>query len=320
MKHSFLILSILFLCSAGCIQKDIPYTLSEAEKTFTEFCKAEGDVDVTARSVGRTLWVYLPLKISLFNIKASGQKTTADKQPTPLSLSAIDGEKSSSLFSFRYDIIPDALPGDTPPYGMQYNEEFTAKRRILYYGLQESFFGLPEEAAPRFVVIVSVDLSTGIGMKSTLCLADLKKYMTGAIFDDYMLREVADMVGDPALIGDMAGRALERTDVPWAEFLTGQIKQRIRFKFTQSDFKPEADPDRVITTIVANTLALYEFEDFEKIRLYNWRDKREMLFDKEQLRSFVDVLPEKERAGRFTTIKFDTSNFAPGGQKGTGDK
>jgi hypothetical protein len=299
--------------------KDTAYTPTEAETKLVEFCKKESNLDVFVHQVGRTEWIYLTMNEPIFAVQATPPNEHPGRKPAPFSLLSLEGDYDNRAFAFTYDIVPDVLPPEPITYGQSYNENYTKKRQLIYQGLQESFFNLAKDedtkaAAPIFFVIVVADINTGVGTKNTIYLEDLKVSMTGAIpSDEYYLRELSEIFGDKKLINDKTGNNLARGEEIWPDFLADQIKQRIRFRFTQSDFPPQADPDREIIAIVANTLHLYPFRDFDRIDLYNLRQKREMDFSSEQLKTFEEQPVWSKDKGKLTVIKFRVPQTPPGG-------
>ncbi|MEI6437258.1 MAG: hypothetical protein WCO69_00745 [Candidatus Omnitrophota bacterium] len=306
-----LLLTTAFL--GGCAVKEKLYTPSEAEKKLVAFCKKESSAPISliTHITGKTLWVYVPFNEPIFTIKpAPGDK--AEKKHTPLDLLYLGGDfDEKNNFSFEYDIVSDTIPADPATYGSGYNEKFAKIRQLIYQGLQESIFNITPGNAPDFVVVVIADITTGVGIKSLLYLSDLKQFMTDAIpSDEYYMREQNEIFGNQDMTNDTAGKSLTYTDVSWTDFLVSQIKTRIKFKFTQSDVKPDSDPDKLIASCAANTLRFYPFKDYSGVYLYNIRQKRDMLFDKTQLKTFE----EKDwwaSKGKFTTIHFDAGQIKP---------
>ncbi len=300
-----LILAVSLLTGCGW-PKDQRYTASEAEQKFITFCQTEGSITATTRSVGKTQWIYVPLEIPLFDIKATrGEKPK--RMRTPLSLLSLEIKYKTSAFSLEYDIIPDVLPPESPSYASGYNEAYTKKRQLIYQGIQETFFNIKDPAEmPIFFVVVVADITKGVATRSTLYLEDLRKFMTEALPpDEYYMREQNDIIGNPELVGDKTGQYLTYQDVAWPDFLTDQMKTRIKYKFSGSTFPPKTEPDQVIIGLVANTVRFYPFQDFTTIKLSNFREKRELEFSKEQLKAYEEKpLWESER-GRMTVIRFD---------------
>ncbi|MBF0595409.1 MAG: hypothetical protein HQL22_10655 [Candidatus Omnitrophica bacterium] len=307
---SLLILGLIF--GAGCAPKDKLYTPSEAEKKLAAFCLKEGETTIFTRIVGKTLWVYIPFDEPLFTVKPLSSNEPREKKKSPLGLLYLGGQfDEQKNFSFEYDIVPDVISADKLTYTTSYNEKISKKRQLMYTALQESVFNMTPKDSPDFVVIVIAELKTGVGIKSTLYLSDLKQYMTQAIpAEEYSLREWNLIFGSDDLANDRQGRSLAYEDVDWKDFLVEQIKRRINFIVTQSDFPPKSDPDKAFATAAADTLRYYPFTDYQGVYLYNMRAKREMLFNKVQLKTFEEK-SAWEGHGKLTTIHFDMNNVQP---------
>lgn len=301
-------LALFLLCSGnGCNwMKDKTYTPREAEANLVAFCQKEGNTTITVRGVEKTEWIYVPLNESLFGLKpSSDDNARPERKPTPFALLSLDGEfNKDKKFAFTYDIVPDVLPGEAPTYGMNYSEAYTKKKQLIYQGLQETFFNVKAAEAPHFFVIVIADVTQGLATKNTIYLRDLKEFMTGSIFEEYYLRELNEVLGNRNLIGNQNGHGLVYEPVRWTQFLTDQIKNRVRYKFTQSDFKPQSAPDLEIVKIAANALRIYPFEDFAGLYLYNRREKKERVFSREALKGFEEKSAWEDDRGRFTTIRY----------------
>ncbi len=298
------------LCLGGCESlKDKVYTPSQAEKKLAEFCLKEGNLNIITRQINQTLWVYAPLPDAIFDVKPSRDKKDTERKIMPFSLLSLQSEFSQQYFKFNFDVVPDVLSSEPTTYGSAYNEAYTKKRQLIYQGLQESLFNAKEtaqEPMPLFIIILVADINKGIATKSTIYLRDLRQYMTEAIPpDEYYMRELNEIVGDEKLIHDAKGRYVPFASISWAYFLTEQIKNRIKFKFTSSDFPPETDPLTEIATLAANTLRFYPFGDYIGITFYDVRAKKETIMAKEQLKKYAIKTEWEETQGRLTTIHFE---------------
>ena len=208
--------------------------------------------------------------------------------------------------------MTDVLAGEANTYGSAYNENYTKKRQLIYQGLQETVFNVDKAKAPDFVIILIADVTKGLATKSTLYLTDLKQFLSEALPpDEYYLREATEILGDQNLIGDKQGRSIQYKDVVWPDFLTEQLKNRIRYKLTQSEFPPEGKPDTEIIRIAANTFRFYPFKDYVGIHLYNMREKKSYTYSKDQLFIFEEK-PKWQDKGRYTTIRFDGNKLTTG--------
>lgn len=320
-RHGMMLALVLLLTNCSWT-KESRYTPSEAEIKLAAFCQKESQLTIATRFVGKTLWVYAALDEPLFSVKPSPASNRAEKTPAPFGLLYIDTQFTEEKnFALTYDIVKDVLPADPVTYGSAYNENYTKKRQVIYQGLQESIFNVETDKEPTFIVIVLADITTGVATKSTFTLKDLKGYMSEALpMDEYYLREANVIFGDKALMGDKNGFSLTYTDIAWSDFLSEQINNRVRFRFTQSDFQPKAEPDKIILEIAANTLRFYPFTDYTGVTLNNLRDKKENSFSKEELKSFEEEKFWEKSAGRLTTIHFNAGNLFTNGSKSDDNK
>lgn len=293
----------------GCSFKDRTYTPSEAEKKLVLFCKKEGELPVYTRRLGKTLWIYTALKEPLFTMRSSPDREDPKRKVQPLALLSIQAEYSQRYFKFNYDIVPDVLAGEPVSYGSGYNELYTKKRQLIYQAIQESFFNAASKTndlMPEFVVVMVADINTGIATRTTFYLRDLKQSLTEAIPpEEYYMRELNEIIGKQGLIQDPTGRNAPYVEITWPYFLTEQIKNRIKFKFTGSDFPPDSAPTKEIAKIAANTLRFYPFADYDGVVLYDVRGKKEQVLGKDGLKTYAEKTSWEDSKGKLTTIRFE---------------
>ena len=266
-------------------------------------------MDIVTRRVGATLWVYVPLNIALFDVKASDPKDAPERKINPFSLLSLQAEFTEQFFKFNYDLVPDVISGEAQTYGSTYNEAFTTKRQTIYAGLQETFFNAKsknKDLMPDFIVVMAMDISRGVGVKSYFYLQDFKKYASQALpSEEYFMREINEVMGNKKLIQDTKGLNVPYAEITWPHFLTEQIKGRIRFKFSQSDFPPETNPVDEMSRIAANTLGYYpEFTLYKGVVLYGVRDKKETVLDRKKLKDLEEKPLRDDDNGKLTTIHF----------------
>jgi hypothetical protein len=309
--HALILLTITSaLLAGGCdALKEKAYSPTEAEKKFTAFCLKEGNLSTTTKRLGRTLWIYAPIPEAIFDMKPSPDHDKPERKKQPYALLSLQAEFSQNYFKFNYDAVPDVLAGEPVTYGSAYNELYTKKRQLIYQALQESFFNakdLPHDAMPEFVVVMLADIQKGLATKSIFYMRDLKQYVTEVIPpDEYYMRELNEVIGKQALIGDSKGKNAPYAEITWTNFLTDQIKNRIKFKFSASDFPPDDDPQLVIARIAANTLRFYPFTDYTGVVLYDVRGKKEDTLTKADLANYVEKTGWEDSHGRLTTIHFE---------------
>lgn len=304
-------LLILVFLTSGCgLLKDKAYTLTQAEEKLVEFCAREGETPIVTRRLGRTQWIYLPMKDPLFDFKLSPGQGHTKKKITPLMLLSLEGSYTEGTFSFDYDTITDVIPPDPTDYGSAYTETYIKKRQLVYQALQETFFNLDDnqetrDSAPLFFIIVIADTTKGLATRSTVYFSDIRGYLTAAIPpDEYYLRERIEIIGDEEMIGNLTGQGLKFEDVAWPEFLAEQIKFRARFKFTQSDFPPESDPGQTIAGIAVNTLRFYPFKEYDRIVTSDIRAKTSKTYTKEDFVLLEEKPLWERKSSRMHVIRF----------------
>ena len=301
-----LVAFVLSSCSQKIEQK---FTVNEAQKKFEDKCLKDFNLHVRTRQVGRTFWIYLPLKGPIFDYEVQKSSASGEPKNAPkYALNFVDGKFNNNIFSFEYDII-DKKKSKDEDYGFSssYTDNYVKNQNNLFTSIYEVFFNTKAKAGevlPQFFVLVITDIKKGIETRGTFYLKDFMRYMSGDIpNDEYMKRFLSDRKGSPSMIGDETGSHIKYKDIPMEEFLTKQIVNRVHFKFQYSDFSPTDNYDNAIVSIAADTLRYYHFEDFTNVRLINLRLAKNFLFDKSQLVNFGEDKP-KENKGKLVHIRF----------------
>jgi len=303
------------LVFSGCSKKIeiAKFTVTEGQKKFEDKCLKDYNLHVRTRQVGRTFWIYLPIKTPIFDYEVQKNQAPASASDSSngakYSLNFVDGKFQNNIFSFEYDIV-DKKKTKEEDYGFNssYTDSYSKIKYNLYTSIYEVFLNIkPKEGelTPQFFVAIISDINKGIETRSTFFLQDFMRAMSGEIpNDEYVKRFIEDRKGSTSIIGDETGSHIKYSDITMGEFLTKQVLNRIRFKFQYSDFAPKADNDHTIIGLVADTLRYYHFENFTNIRLNNLRLGKKYLFDKPLLVNFGDDKP-KENKGRLVHIRFE---------------
>ncbi len=298
----------------GCAKKE-PNTkppLSEAQKNFEKKCREDFDLQVVTRTVGQTIYAYLPTDKPMFDYEAQKENTETAQAKTPkFSVQYADGEFKGNAFNFEYDIIKKTKSSkEDYGYNTAYTDAYIKMQNNLFTAMAETFADVPlenpapKEAVLKFFVVVITDIKKGMETRSTIYWLDFKRYMAGDLpYDEYMKRFLSDVKGGQSMIGDETGSHIDYKDIRIEDFLTKQIINRIHFKFERSDFQPPDDYDSTIADIVADTTRYYKFTAFEALRLENLRSNKKLLFDATQLASFGDDKDFKD--GKLIHIIFE---------------
>ncbi|MBI3602066.1 MAG: hypothetical protein HY209_04150 [Candidatus Omnitrophica bacterium] len=295
---------------SGCSQKiEHPLTVTEAQKKFEDKCLKDFNLHVRTRQVGHSFWVYLPVKEPIFDYEVQKNKAPEPKNSSKFAVNFADGTFHNDIFSFEYDMI-NKKKSKEEDYGFasSYTDSYSKTQNNIFTAISDVFFNAKakgDEQDIKFCVVIITDIKKGIETKSTFYLQDFMHYMTGALpYEEYMKRFLADQKGSLSMIGDETGSHIKYSDITMEDFLTKQIINRIRFKFTRSDFPPGADYDTAIIDLVADALRYYHFENFTNVRLNNLRLDKKYLFDRTQLANFGEEKPQKSQ-GRLIRIRFD---------------
>jgi len=304
---------LLVLSSCAKIGPPPPTPLTAAEEQFSKICREEMKYDVHVTRAGQTVWVYIPLTNNIFDIKASAKNQAPKAAPLKSwSIQFLESKFQDKTFAVSFDIEFTKKYDKDNGIQNKYSEEYSKKQREVLTALTRAYFDvgrlpgdiifkdkdkqkthdnlvntyLPPNRPPDFFVMVFADIKRGIAAKTVTYFPDMKMALANppAIpSEEFTKRYIAEIYGDPDLIGDKAGSHLKIEDIQLPDFLAKQIENRVKIKFTQSAFPPKDDAQTEIWTIVAETLRLYHFSDFQNIKLIDLKNEKESLYDKSQL-------------------------------------
>ena len=302
-------LGIILLMTPGCGQTPPlqPVDLSAVNERLINICKKDYNFEPVVKALKNTVWIYVPMKDPMVAIKASeAGPSKSDKREIKLTTKFLESSFVDNKFVIRYDIgMSDSYTKD-PGYGLPYTEEYTAMQRNIIAAVGRAYSdvetlpagrnmlvqaagGQPTDHGPEFAVIVIADVLNGMESRFTVYLPDLLRGMSDqSFFEEYAKRLAADEIyGHDIIKGDFTGRHLDVKEMTWGDFLAKQILHRIRFKYTQSDFKPSGDATDEILAAVAQTTSAYSFTDFTSIELNDLADGKKYSFDQKQLQTFL---------------------------------
>jgi hypothetical protein len=319
----------LSLLSVNCSLPPSARTLSESTKKLKKICKEEYNLDVVLSQTANTLWIYVPMEETFINLKAT-EDGPQEAQPPSESrqIFFLDTKFDNGSFRIRYDIGKAKKSAESPGYGLEYSQKFKDAQRHLLTAIAQSFGDVerPKDGAglfarvagdidyvgeeknsrhkqlvhsyvqtervPDFFVVVLADIKTGLETKMYFYLDDFLRSLADPLFtEEYSLRALNEgATGKLDIVGDKAGQHLKIYDMTWPEFLAKQIKHRIQFKYTQSDFKPDDNSETTMLTIVAQATQAYNFKNFTDVELINLGQETRRVVTRQQ----VDLyLPQK---------------------------
>jgi len=295
----------------GCTSKKIALRppVTDLQKKFEIKCRKDYNLNVTTRLVGRTFWIYAPTDKPLFDFAAESPSPPDPlKKPAKYDLLYIDGSYKDHTFNFEYDVIPK-IKSDMQNEGIRnegtdyfnklYNNLFTAVTETL----------LDPNTPISFVVMAITDIKKGIEARYTFYLEDYRMAsVEGIPYDEFSKRVLQESKGSTDYIGDEIGQHLEYNDVQMPDFLTKQMINRIRFKFTQSDFPPQENYEDAIIDVIADTNRYYHFKDFKEVLTLDIRTKKQMILTPKQLDLFGEDKPKsgnQKSGGKLIHIIFE---------------
>ena len=296
----------------GCTSKKIDIARpapTDIQKKFEIKCRKDYNLNISTRLVGKTFWIYAPTDKPLFDFAAETPPPPDPlKKPAKYNLLYITGSYKNNAYSFDYDIIPktkselanEGIRNEgTDYFNKLYNNLFTAVTETL----------LDPNTPISFVVISITDIKKGIEARYTFYLEDYRMAsVEGIPYDEFSKRVLQESKGSTDYIGDEIGQHLEYSDIYMPDFLTKQMINRIRFKFTQSDFPPQQSYEEAILGVIADTNRYYHFKDFKEVVTNDIRAKKKMIFSPKQLDSFGDDKPkdeDKKSNGKLIHIIFE---------------
>jgi len=296
----------------GCTSKKIAFPrppLTDLQKKFEIKCRKDYNLSVITRLVGKTFWIYAPTGKPLFDFAAETPSPPDPlKKPAKYDLLYVNGSYEDLVFYFEYDVIPKIKSNlqnegirneGTDYFNKLYNNLFTAVTETL----------LDPKTPVSFVVMAITDIKKGIEARYTFYLEDYRMAsVEGIPYDEFSKRVLQESKGSKDYIGDEIGQHLEYNDIKMPNFLTKQMVNRIRFKFTQSDFPPQENYEEAIVGTIADTNRYYHFNGFKEVRTDDIRTKKKMIFTPKQLDFFGEDKPKGENqksSGKFIHIIFE---------------
>jgi hypothetical protein len=284
-----LFIVLIGMSAAGCTNKKVMVRppATNLQKAFETKCHKDYNLNIITRIVGKTFWIYAPTDKPLFDFAAESP-TPPDplKKPAKYDLLYINGVFQDNAFNFDYDVIPKTKSDaqnegirneGTDYFNKLYNNLFTAVTETL----------LDPKTPISFVVMSITDIKKGIEARYTFYLDDYRKAsVEGIPYDEFSKRVLQESKGSTDYIGDEIGQHLEYNDIHMPDFLTKQMINRIRFKFTQSDFPPQENYEDAIIGTIADTTHYYLFKDFKEVHTNDIRAKKKMIITAQQLEFF----------------------------------
>lgn len=263
-KAGLKVIPLILFLSACSYSTSPSFSRKEISAAVKDICKKEYKLDVSASLIGDSLWVYMPLE----NIISKPAKP--EKYIERFTLEERGNALDEKILKINYLIRSTAEKEKEQEVTIDksVNEKIfnvlQVIRRVLF-----SMDNLKKDA-PLFFCIVTADIKNGFELKQIFHLMDLKKLSYGIISQtEYQHRIIQSTAISPQIINDLEGRHLDYRQITLDEFIADQIQSRIRLKFGKPEVEKNADIDKEVLKIVASTLNIYEFKDFNFVELMN---------------------------------------------------
>jgi len=249
----------------GCSSSTTPtYRKEDIENAIQNLCKIEYKLDIKAKLIGHTLWVYVPVEGLI------EKSDKPEKYVEKFNIELNESEFADEILKLRYSIKP--IPEQEKYQEYKYNKKILEDINNVWKVLRRVIFSMKctKEEEPKFYSLIIADINTGIQIKELLYYLDLKKVSYGYIsWDEYQHRSIMDQNISPELIGDKEGLHINYKDITLEEFLLVQIQHRIKLKFQKPEVNKNADIDKEIIKIIEYTIKTYDFKDFSAVELNN---------------------------------------------------
>lgn len=266
-RYALPLLNLLFISYilSGCISSGEPTYLKEGiVDGIRDISKKEYNIDVTAKLIGQTLWIYIPLE-DMFE--------KSDKPEKFIERFVIeDNKKSFENKTLKIEYLIKNVADKEKSHDIKYSKDAMEKINNVWKALRRVLFsmGQAEKGGPQFICLVTADTKNGFEIKELFYIEDLKKVSYNFIsWGEYQHRTIQDTAISADIIGDKEGKHLVYKEITWEQFIINQIEHRIKLKFQKPEVEKNADIDKEILRIVASTLKIYGFRDFSSVELTN---------------------------------------------------
>ena len=265
-------LSFLFLLFLGCTSSTEPTFIKEnVAESIQEICEAEYDIRIETKLVGETVWVYLPVE----DILQEAEKP--QKYSEKFEIGLLDNRFYSDSLQLAYSI--KSIPETQKNQEVEYNKSVSEKLNNVWKVLRRVILSMDHRRAdiPKFYCVITADIKNGFEIVDVFYYLDLKKVSYQFIsWGEYQHRAIQEVVQSPEIFADTYGLHVNHKDITWEDFLTAQIKHRIRLKFQKPEVKEDADIDKEILKVVVYTLKTYDYRDFRTVEIENLLTKNKI--------------------------------------------
>jgi len=281
LKNLFLLFSALFLFG-GCAPKPVAVEtpdLASAQRKLQAICRDELKAPIVSSVIENTLFIYLPMREDIIEIKASGDGVSSSKTSSiKPSVNYLQIDYHESRFIIEYDIGTAESYAKDYGYTNAYSERFQTIQQGLLSAVNRSFYNVRDHKID-FVQFTVADINNGIESENIVYMDDLKKALSPLQTlpqDEFIKRYVSELHGNTKAINDLDGTHLSLHPISLPEFLAKQMMGRINFKYQRSNFPPGTNAQDEILAQVNETLRVYSFKDYSEIVLADLRTGNDM--------------------------------------------
>ncbi|OGX46105.1 MAG: hypothetical protein A3G38_01065 [Omnitrophica WOR_2 bacterium RIFCSPLOWO2_12_FULL_51_8] len=268
------LLALFFL--SGCFSYTQPTYLKEnIPAGIEEICRSEYKFHVKSKLSGATLWIYVPLEDIV--VKPDKPEKVTERFLVEKNLSHLQDGILKADYLVR--AVPEKIKYQQAGYDPQAAEKINQLYRVLMRVLTSMEKLRAQEL--QLVCVVTADINNGFQITETFSYEDFKKYFHGFISQgEFQHRLLQETQVAPEIIGDREGLHINYRDVSFSEFITGQIQNRINLKFQKPEVEKDADIDKEVLKIIAYTLKIYNFRDFQEVELNNLAKKKRIILNR----------------------------------------
>ncbi|TRZ95300.1 hypothetical protein D4R78_04180 [bacterium] len=256
----------------GCSSSLEPTYLQEnITNAIQDIAKNEYKMEVKARLVGQTLWIYLPLE-DIF--------VKSDKHEKYLEHFNIEtNNESFKGKTLKLEYLIKAIPEQEKYQEYKYDKQALEKMNNVWKILRRVIFSMDHSKSnqPKFFCLVTADIKNGFAIRDLFYQLDLKKVSYEFIsWGEYQHRSIQDSDMSASIIGDKEGNHLDYQDITMEDFISQQIQHRIKLKFQKPEVDKNADIDKEIIKAIVSTVRIYGFKDFDEVELNNLLTKNKI--------------------------------------------
>lgn len=261
----FLNILLFGLILSSCTYSTSPtFSKEDIANATQDICKNEYKIDVRAKLVGQTLWVYLPLS-ELFSKADKPEKTTERFQ---IKQNAVN--IGNDLVKTDYLINSTEEKSGQQEY--KFNKEASEKMNNVLQAVFRVILSMErhKKREVQFFCLIAADIKNGVIVQQLSYVLDLKKFLYRFIsLTEYQHRSPQDIFSSTEIIGDKEGMNIAYKDISLEDFIGQQIQYRIRLDFQKPEAAKGVNIDKEIIKIVVHTLKIYDFKDFSSAEITN---------------------------------------------------